>query len=245
MPTEKAVLARRRQANDTVSIKRRFMRYVERATPDFKCCWEWRGSKKEGYGRFFMYGGMYLAHRASYILFRGLITGDLFVLHQCDNKGCVNPYHMRLGTHEDNMREARERGRMRAHNRILTDEDVIAIRAAYRGIDGEQQVLGEKYGVSHSTITSIVNGHSYQHLYKLQPPRELQQANMFDVQPTSLSTKRPKGERHHKSKLTIEQVREMRAASKQGVKGVELARRYGISTAQVSSILRGEFWREA
>ena len=225
MPTDRAVVVRQQRANDVECIKRRFMRYVRRATPDFKCCWEWTGGKKEGYGRFSMYGGKYLAHRASYIQFRGLITGDLFVLHQCDNKSCVNPQHMRLGTHEDNMREARERGRMRAHNRILTDANVIAIRASYRGIDGEQQALGVQYGVSHSTIASIVNGHSYQRLYKLQPPREMQQANMFDVQPTSLSTKRPKGERHHKSKLSIEQVREMRAASKQGVKGVELAQK--------------------
>lgn len=74
-------------------------------------CWNWNlGKFPSGYGCFH-YGSEQYAHRVAWILTNGE-TGDLHVLHRCDNPSCINPSHMYLGTHRDNMmdREARFRG---------------------------------------------------------------------------------------------------------------------------------------
>jgi len=75
-------------------------------------CWEWTGSFFScGYPQFWFRGTNVKGNRASWELFRGEIPKGLQVLHDCDNKRCVNPGHLHLGTHAQNMREASERKR--------------------------------------------------------------------------------------------------------------------------------------
>jgi len=75
-------------------------------------CWEWTGSRIwSGYGMFWKDGRYQRAHRVAYELTNGEVPADLFVLHRCDNRGCVNPDHLDIGTHRDNMRDRNERGR--------------------------------------------------------------------------------------------------------------------------------------
>jgi len=75
-------------------------------------CWEWQGAKNtNGRGCFHVKPGYRaLAPRVSYELHRGPIPYGLWVLHTCDNAGCVNPDHLYLGTHTDNQRDVRVRG---------------------------------------------------------------------------------------------------------------------------------------
>lgn len=91
-------------------IRERFLSKIE------KCgdCWIWMPGKNR-YGTFHLgkaFGGHRLkpAHQASYLLHKGPIRG-LHVLHQCDNDRCVNPSHLYLGTHQDNMRDRKLRQR--------------------------------------------------------------------------------------------------------------------------------------
>ena len=74
-------------------------------------CWEWQaGKQKQGYGLFAFKLGT-LAHRCSWMLYCGEIPKGLIVMHICDNVGCVNPLHLRLGTDKDNTRDMLEKGR--------------------------------------------------------------------------------------------------------------------------------------
>lgn len=71
-------------------------------------CWLWLGKPNQGYGGFYMKGKTYPAHRASYILFIKDVPDDLLVCHTCNNKMCVNPEHLYVGIHIDNMRDLRK-----------------------------------------------------------------------------------------------------------------------------------------
>lgn len=83
-------------------------------TPD--SCWIWQGYvNPHGYGETAVYRRPWLTHRLAYYLATGQHPGRLYVLHDCpggDNKLCVRPSHLWLGTHQDNMRDAARKGQM-------------------------------------------------------------------------------------------------------------------------------------
>lgn len=75
-------------------------------------CWQWQESLvARGYGRYWMNGRCVTAHRAAYVLLKGDIPMGKSVLHTCDNRGCMNPDHLYLGDHKDNMDDCIRRGR--------------------------------------------------------------------------------------------------------------------------------------
>lgn len=83
-------------------------------------CWFWIGAKTgSGYGAHKFRGiRAHLAHRESYIRYKGEITKGMFIMHSCDNPGCVNPEHLTAGTPKENYRDAMRKGRVpEIHNK--------------------------------------------------------------------------------------------------------------------------------
>lgn len=127
-------------------------------------CWLWTGSKiKTGYG--LAYTGLksdgrkdrHYAHRIAYAIAYGVAPASLEVMHSCDVPRCVNPAHLSLGTHQQNIadREARGRGRKESPKiRKITVEGVLEIRASVQS----SAFFAQKWGVCVSHINRIRNG---------------------------------------------------------------------------------------
>ena len=93
--------------------RQRFNAFIDKSTD----CWNWNGSKLKGYGQFNYAGLILRAHRVMFWLHYGFGPGKFSVMHTCDNPSCLNPDHLKLGTHKDNMRDMCLKKR---HGRIKT-----------------------------------------------------------------------------------------------------------------------------
>lgn len=130
-------------------------------------CWEWLAANICGYGVFTSKQKNIRAHRFSWELKFGDIGDGMCVLHKCDNPSCVNPKHLFLGTHKDNMRDMFSknrrpsvRGEDHPHAK-LSEEDVREIRKLYSGGGYSHSELGKRYGVSKGAISGILSGRNW------------------------------------------------------------------------------------
>jgi len=135
-------------------------------------CWEWTHLQNStGYGRFSLSDKTHLAHRVSYQIFVASIPEGKVVCHQCDNRLCVNPAHLWLGTQSDNISDAVKKGRIHRPdtrgaqngNTPLTEPDVVAIKRAL-GAGSRQKDLAQSFCVDVSTISNIKLGKTWSHI---------------------------------------------------------------------------------
>ncbi len=75
-------------------------------------CWEWLAGTSSGYGTFRLDSKQDRTHRISWLIHYGFIPEGLWVLHKCDNRRCVKPIHLFLGTRADNVKDAFNKGRL-------------------------------------------------------------------------------------------------------------------------------------
>lgn len=140
-------------------------------------CWVWQGLvARHGYGAIRVQRGKHipwkkrehqiLAHRYSYEIFNGSFPKHLCVLHHCDNRKCINPNHLFLGTRTDNAKDKASKGRAphgeNSSAAKLTEAQVKEI--FFSPLNGRQ--LSEKFGVHRASICAIRNKRQWKHLTK-------------------------------------------------------------------------------
>ena len=146
-------------------------------------CLEWTARcNAGGYGAFSIFTRPTGAHKAAYRLFNGPIPAGMQVLHKCDNRKCILPDHLFLGTISDNMRDKFLKGRCacgdkngtRTHperllrgedrwNAKLTEHDVRKIRTSLTG-GVSQRLLARQFNVDRGSIAAIKQGTGWRHV---------------------------------------------------------------------------------
>jgi hypothetical protein len=137
-------------------------------------CWEWIGAmyKSTGYGKINVgvrrsgIQKMTGAHRAAYNEFCGSIPSGMFVCHSCDNRRCVNPKHLFLGTHRDNMDDMVAKGKKRGSSNPsarLDEKSVMKIRNLFR-CGASCREIAKMYCVNRGTIYDVVTSRSWKHV---------------------------------------------------------------------------------
>lgn len=160
----------------------RFWSKVDKSNVDG--CWLWGGSKHTGgYGLFRRNGVVARCHRVSWELSNGTIPSGMHVLHHCDTPACVNPSHLFLGSHKDNMDDRTMKNRNphgdshpfrvnpslaargeRIGRSKMTAEMVVQARLDFNGNKATIAQLSRRYGLSHQGMSSIVRGVTWRHI---------------------------------------------------------------------------------
>lgn len=225
-------------------IQDRFWGRVDKRQPEE--CWLWKGTKgPSGYGIICgslsgVYVGRVLAHRAAWMLVNGPVPSDgpghhgWVVMHTCDNRKCVNPAHLVLGTQGENIKDMDRKGR--ANRSGLVPESGVKHRRA--ALDAEQvadvlqsqethKALAQRLGVSIDTIKRVRSGQTYG-----------DQGGFGKVVRPRFSAP---GEKNPGARLTYEQVKFIRTS---GLNTYQLAEALGISQVCAAMARRGATYKD-
>lgn len=192
------------------------------------------------YGKIAVNGKQRPAHRVAYELYRGPIPDGMLVCHKCDVRVCVNPDHLFLGTHADNMRDRSAKGRTAIGERsrsTLSNEDALTIhRSTLR-----TSTLARKFGVSEGCIFGIRTGVTWTHVTGgANALLEMKESGVYGKGDERLSNPRQRGALNSHAKLNEKQVLAIRC---DGRSLREIASEYGISPSLAGLIKNRKVWQ--
>lgn len=130
-------------------------------------CWEWQGVlTRDGYGMACYKGKRVRAHRLSLLHRLNIENSDFLALHHCDNRKCINPEHLYLGTALQNSGDMVERCRS---SRLLGDKNPVRVINSVVALEifkdkGPHKEIALKYGISQSAVSSIKCGRNWSHV---------------------------------------------------------------------------------
>lgn len=135
-------------------------------------CWTWTAcGRGNGYGCMKIAGRVCDVHRLAWLIHFGDIASGLLVCHKCDNRICVRPDHLFLGTSKDNVRDMIDKGRdstrpvgERCHKAKATTEIVSVIRTLALDTTLSYTDIGKIVGLERTTVAQIARGRSWKHV---------------------------------------------------------------------------------
>ncbi len=153
----------------SMSADERFYAHVDRGGDED--CWLWKAYRNsDGYGVMRRGQRTEHAHRVAWEIASGPVPNGIHVLHHCDNPPCVNPAHLFLGTHQENMDDMYAKGRSYAREgegnsrAVLSEADVLCIRNAHKNGSATTSDLARQYGVGLSTMSGVVRRITWKHI---------------------------------------------------------------------------------
>lgn len=184
-----------------------------------------------------------LSHRFAWETTYGPIDEGVLVCHHCDNRKCVEPTHLFLGSYTDNNNDmfTKGRGHVFDGSHIVGEKNPQAKMTLHdaekaKGMFNAGASLGyvaKNFGISKQAAKCIRDGITWQHAIA----REIS-----PIEPMRLE--RPSGEANIKARMTWGAVKALRGDRAAGAKVKELAEKFSISASTVKQILSGKTWKE-
>ncbi len=195
-------------------------------------CWNWKGVVgSRGYGKI---GTNKTAHREAYKYTYGNIPNGMQICHTCDNRKCVNPAHLFLGSIGDNMKDKVSKNRQAKGSQIgasvLTEEQVLEIRKM-RIAGNEYQVIADHFNIKWDLVKVVCKNVVWKHVPLGEESKAVKQIRRNAI-----------GSACGSSKLDEEKVKEIKVLIKNGERTKDIAFKFNVSMSTICDIKQDRCW---